>query len=397
MKSKSLALTALVASLTMTASPVLAQRGGRGGGGGMQRGGGGGMQRGGYGGGGGDMQRGGYGGSGMQRGGYGGSGMQRGGYGGSPEAGGFGGGFSSRGMEGGSPREGAGMGPYGSAGNAGRPGYGAGGVGGPASGVGALPGAGAGRAGTPGAYGAGAYGAARYGTYYAGDAALYSQRNAMVAGAGAYPTYNAGMYGGYPNAWPPTNMTSPSLYTNPGYGAVAGQLGMGQQPTPYDYGSNVIAQPNAVYVNGENVGTPQQYAAAARRLAAGGNAQPPADSRWQPLGIFAMSDGGQGNPLGIVQLAVNAQGTIRGNFHDMNSDAVSPIAGAVDPQTQRAAWSIGGQKAPIYEAGIANLTKDQTTMLAHTSEGQQQQFSLLRLPEPPQGGGGGNAPPAGGQ
>src|SRR5262249_28154925 len=90
---------------------------------------------------------------------------------------------------------------------------------------------------------AGAYAGAnaannRYGTYYAGEAALSAQRNAVVAGP-SYPAYNAGMYSGYPNAWQPTNMTNPSLYANPGYGAVAGQVGAGQQPAPYDYGSNV--------------------------------------------------------------------------------------------------------------------------------------------------------------
>jgi len=200
------------------------------------------------------------------------------------------------------------------------------------------------------------------------------------------------MYGGYANAWPPTNMTNPSLYANPGYGAVAGQLGMGQQPAPYDYGGNVVAQPNAVYVNGDNAGTPQQYAAQASQIAASGNAQPDPNAQWQPLGVFAMAEGGQTNSVAVVQLAVNPQGVLRGNFHNTSNDSVAPIAGAVDSKTQRAAWTVGGEKTPIFEAGIANLTRDQTTMLMHTADGQQQQFTLVRLPEQPQAGGPGNRP-----
>jgi hypothetical protein len=231
----------------------------------------------------------------------------------------------------------------------------------------------------------GAYGAARpYGTYYAGNNALVAQRNTVVAGGSAYPVYNPAMYAGYPNAWAPTNMTNPSLYANPGYGAVAGQVGMNQQPAPYDYGGNVVVQPNAVYVNGDNVGTPQQYADRAGQIAAAGNAQPDPNAQWQPLGVYAMAEGGQSNPSAVVQLAVNSGGVLRGNFHNTTNDAVAPIAGAVDPKTQRAAWTVGDDKSTAFEAGIANLTSDQTTILVHPADGQPRQFSLLRLPEPAQ-------------
>jgi len=53
------------------------------------------------------------------------------------------------------------------------------------------------------------------------------------------------MYAGYPGSWAPGNMASASLYNNPGYGATAGQLGLNAQPAAYDYGSNVVVQPDA--------------------------------------------------------------------------------------------------------------------------------------------------------
>ncbi len=220
-----------------------------------------------------------------------------------------------------------------------------------------------------------------------------AQRNTVVAGANAYPTLNPAMYAGYANAWQPTNLTSPSLYANPGYGAVAAAVGLGAQPVPYDYGSNVVSQTNAVYVNGDPAGSPQDYADQASQIAAAGNAPPEPNDQWLPLGVFAMVQGEQDNPNDLFQLAVNKSGQIRGNYHNLQSNETTPLAGAVDPKTQRAAWTIGGDQLPTYEAGIANLTKDQTTMLVHTPDGQQRQFTLVRLPEPDQGGAG-NAPAA---
>ena len=54
----------------------------------------------------------------------------------------------------------------------------------------------------------------------------------------------------------------------------------------------------------------------------------------------------------------------------------------MDRKTQRAAWTVGGRKAPVYEAGIANLTKDETTMLVHFSKDKSQQMTLVRIETP---------------
>jgi hypothetical protein len=187
------------------------------------------------------------------------------------------------------------------------------------------------------------------------------------------------MWAGYANAWTPTNLMANSLYATAGYGALAGMVGMAAQPVSYDYGSNVVTQPGAVYVNGDNVGTPQQYADQAGQIAANGSAPPPKDAQWQPLGVFAMVEGDQTSSDDVFQLAINAQGVIRGNYQNLKDNSVVPVAGAVDPKTERAAWTIGGDKTPVYEAGIANLTQDHATMLVHVGEEQPKQFLLIRL------------------
>ena len=262
-----------------------------------------------------------------------------------------------------------------------RPGMGAGGAGGPASGVGVRPGMGAGDIGAPGNNAA----QAASGTYYHSPTALTAQSTALRGAAATYPAYGAGMYGAYPNAWAPRSLAATSVYANPGYGAVAATMGLAANPMPYDYGSNVVAQPNNVYVNGDSAGTPEDYSNQASQLAATGqSAQPDDDTNWTPLGVFAIVEGDQTSSNDTFQLAVNPDGILRGNYHNISSDDLENLAGSVDKTTQRAAWTIGSDKYPIYDAGIANLTKDATPLLVHTAPGQSRQMSLIRLPQPPQ-------------
>ncbi len=54
----------------------------------------------------------------------------------------------------------------------------------------------------------------------------------------------------------------------------------------------------------------------------------------------------------------------------------------MDQKTQRAAWTIGDRKTPIYEAGIANLTKAESSMMGHYSKDRSEQFTLARVEDP---------------
>ena len=264
---------------------------------------------------------------------------------------------------------------------------GAGGVGGPASGIGIRPGVGAGAAGV---------GVTRSaGTYYARTDSLEAQQAAFRAGAAAYPNYSAAAFVNNANAWQPTNVVSPSLYTHPGYSGLARAFGMAAAPVAYDYGGNVVVQPDAVYVNGDVVGTPQEYAQQTSAIAsAGQSAEPAADSKWLPLGVFAVVEGDATSSDDIFQLTVNPQGIIRGNYNNVRTNQVESISGSVDTKTQRTAWTIGDDQSPVYEAGLANLTKDITPMLVITADGQSHQMSLIRLPQPSQQDGENGAPPS---
>jgi hypothetical protein len=87
----------------------------------------------------------------------------------------------------------------------------------------------------------------------------------------------------------------------------------------------------------------------------------------------------------LFQLAINKDGVLRGNYYNAMADSNEPVAGSVDPKTQRAAWTIGGRKYPVFEAGIANLTKDETTMLIHFSKDKNRQMTLVRIEAPKDG------------
>jgi hypothetical protein len=220
------------------------------------------------------------------------------------------------------------------------------------------------------------------GTHYYSGGELADQGAAFRAAATTYPRYDAARWAAYPGAWPARNITANSLYVNPGYAATAAMLGIAAAPAAYDYGSNIVTQPTNVYVNGDSVGTPQEYTQQVSQVASAGSAEPDPNAQWLPLGVFAAVTSGQTTSDDVFQLSANPDGVIRGNYDNKRTNEVLPIAGSIDKKTQRAAWTIGGDKMPVYEAGIANLTKDEAPMLVHAGDGTSNQMFLIRLREP---------------
>lgn len=147
---------------------------------------------------------------------------------------------------------------------------------------------------------------------------------------------------------------------------------------------NVVAQDGKVLVNGESVGTTEEYSQQAYDLAATGTEAETTDSqKWLPLGVFAMVRNEQQHPQLIVQMAINEQGILRGNYTDEVTDHTFPIHGAVDKETQRAAWTVGDNKTTVMEAGINDLTGDEAPALVHKN-GKTDHWLLVRLDQPAQ-------------
>ena len=109
-----------------------------------------------------------------------------------------------------------------------------------------------------------------------------------------------------------------------------------------------------------------------------------------PLGVFGLVEGDSKKPTLTFQLALNKDGTIRGNSVNQYSD-VLPLQGAVNKKTQRVCWTVGGDKTTVYDTGLYNLTKGEAPILVHTGPKSTQQELLVRLKEPHQSGSGNGA------
>ena len=151
----------------------------------------------------------------------------------------------------------------------------------------------------------------------------------------------------------------------------------------YDYGENIYYQDDAVYSGGQQVATSDQYVAAAEQIAT--SIPPTKNPEWMSLGVFAATQDGQATvptPTMFFQLNVSKEGIIGGTFRNTTTNTTQPLEGAVDKNSQRAAWVISGKTRPLMEAGLFNLTKESTPTLLHFADGQTQQWLLVRLDEP---------------
>src|SRR5208282_34987 len=83
----------------------------------------------------------------------------------------------------------------------------------------------------------------------------------------------------------------------------------------------------------------------------------------------------------LVQLAVNKEGNIRGNYQDLLADKITPVAGSVDKQTQRVALRIEGNNSLVAETSLYNLTNDEVPVLIHFGADRQEDRTLIRLNE----------------
>ena len=376
-------------------------RGGGGfGGGGFSRGGGGfgggGFDRGGFGGfrggggfGGGDFNRGGFGGGDFNRGGFGGGDFNRGSFGGdSGYRGGEGGYHAGSYGEGGYHPDAYGAGGY-------HPG-GYGGYGsvnrGQLNGFLGLP--------TDGGLGAGAatfanhgigggQALANYGTHPYSQTWAHSQGQNVQNWASNHPEATQA-WSNAKNSWAWTPNGADAAAWGTAAWAAAGSptlnnwLGWGDATDyPYDYGNNITYDGDNVYYNSQPAGTTEQYYQEASNLASTTSSTPSDSSSgdWLPLGIFGLVEGDSKTPTRTFQIAVNKDGTIRGNSANQYGN-VLPIHGAVQKRTQRVCWTVGTDTSTVYDTGLYNLTKSESPILVHTGPKQTQQELLVRMKQP---------------
>ncbi len=196
--------------------------------------------------------------------------------------------------------------------------------------------------------------------------------------------YGRGWYAQYPGAWFAAGWATGAVWRACTWGTAASYCGYEETPPMYyDYGNNVTYEDDSVYVNGDNVGTAEQYYDQAADVAsAGTETEAPSNGNWLPLGVFALTKPDQDKSDVSIQLAVNKQGIIRGNYTDNVTNTNRVIQGAVDKQTQRVAFYVGKDTTNVIETGLYNLTKDEAPCLIHFGKERTEQWLLVRLKNP---------------
>ncbi len=151
----------------------------------------------------------------------------------------------------------------------------------------------------------------------------------------------------------------------------------------YNYGTDITYQNGTVYYGAQPAVTAAQYYQEASAVAdTGANGNGAQDSDWLPLGVFGLMPEGQKTPQMVFQIAVNKEGTVRGNYYDQATNTNLPVTGAVDKKNQRVAWRTGKNKDMIVETGLYNLTLNESTVLVHEGPTKTQEEVLVRLKQP---------------
>jgi len=145
----------------------------------------------------------------------------------------------------------------------------------------------------------------------------------------------------------------------------------------------VTYEDNSVYINGDNVGTSEEYYNQAAGLASSGaTAEASPEGDWLPLGVFALTPAGQETSDISIQLAINKDGIVRGNYTDSAKNENQVVQGSMDKATQRVAFTVGDNTADVYETGLYNLTKEEAPAMLHHGKDSTEQMLLVRLQQP---------------
>ena len=228
-------------------------------------------------------------------------------------------------------------------------------------------------------------------------------------GYGGYG-YGYGAHGawwGYPGGWycpgwsaatAWTCMGLTSLTSFLGIAAMAGMSGGGggggsNNNSPSSV-SNVTYEGDNVYINGTPQGSTTDYYNQSVGLASRGYQDFSTENsegattdpdNWRSLGVFSLAQAGQTESSMLFQLAINKDGTIRGNYFNQLTQETSTVYGSLDKATQRISFSIGQNNGTVFDTSLADLTKADAPVLVHYSATNTQPMMLVRLEQPKTG------------
>lgn len=182
------------------------------------------------------------------------------------------------------------------------------------------------------------------------------------------------------DVWRPRGWDQQAFWGHAAWQPLSDWLDWKSAPMYYDYGSTVVYEGDTVYHDSEAVATASQYYGQARQIAARGAGQAKIDGPWLSLGVWVVVQANEQDADKIIQLAVDKNGVVHGNYYDALTTQVVPLHGAVDPESQRLAFQVGDNRELVCQTGAYNLSsKDETQMLVHSEKGSTQQWTLVRI------------------
>jgi len=196
--------------------------------------------------------------------------------------------------------------------------------------------------------------------------------------------YGRGWYAAHPGAWYAAGWADGAAWTAATWPLIGEWFAYPATvaPVQYDYGNNVTSSDGNVYVDGQSAGTTEEYYDQSAALAnSGAQAEASPDGEWLPLGVFALTQHDRDRSDLTIQLAVNKQGVIRGNYADARSDKTMAVQGSVDKSTQKVAFTVGDRTDVVFETGLYSLTQDEAPVLVQHKD-HNEQWLLVRLKKP---------------
>jgi hypothetical protein len=167
--------------------------------------------------------------------------------------------------------------------------------------------------------------------------------------AGNQP-FTASWYANHPRAWQYTHPHA-DAWAVAGYGRAAAWLGL-------------AAVTNDAYVI-DDVTT--------------GDTDDADQGEFLPLGVFALAPQNERDANALVQLAVNKQGEVAGNYYDVLTGQDQTIAGKVDKQSKQVTFAVSPGGNVSFETSLANLTQARGSITLRFANGQSRQWTLARF------------------
>ena len=100
---------------------------------------------------------------------------------------------------------------------------------------------------------------------------------------------------------------------------------------------------------------------------------------WYPLGVYSLMSGPDDMGTRVVQLAIDRHGHISGKYYDMITDNTFRLSGEMQPQTQRAQWSLNSNPRRSLLREHVRLLQPRRQQSVVQLPGGEQRWQFVRL------------------